>query len=119
MEARRRHDLGLVHLRSELNLVYYGSGNPGTWNPVVRPGDNRWSMTLFARDPDTGMAKWVFQMTPHDEWDYDGVNENVLVDLQVGGKNARRSCTSIATASATRWIARTASCWWRRNSIRR
>jgi len=63
-----------------LNLVYYGSGNPGTWNPVVRPGDNRWSMTLFARDADTGMAKWVYQMTPHDEWDYDGVNENILFD---------------------------------------
>ena len=69
-----------------LNLIYYGSGNPGTWNPVVRPGDNRWSMTLFARDADTGMAKWVYQMTPHDEWDYDGINENVLVDLNVGGR---------------------------------
>ncbi len=70
----------------KLNLIYYGSGNPGTWNPVVRPGDNRWSMTLFARNPDTGVAKWVYQMTPHDEWDYDGVNENTLVDLQVGGR---------------------------------
>ena len=54
----------------DLNLVYYGSGNPGTWNPVQRPGDNRWSMSIFARDPDTGKAKWVYQMTPHDEWDY-------------------------------------------------
>ena len=54
------------------NLVYYGTGNPSTWNPVQRPGDNRWSMTIFARDADTGMAKWVYQMTPHDEWDYDG-----------------------------------------------
>ena len=51
----------------ELNLVYYGTGNPSTWNPVVRPGDNKWSMTLFARDADTGVAKWVYQMTPHDE----------------------------------------------------
>ena len=41
----------------ELNLVYYGTGNPSTWNPVVRPGDNKWSMTLFARDADTGMAQ--------------------------------------------------------------
>ena len=70
----------------ELNLVYYGSGNPGTWNPVARPGDNRWSMTLFARDVDTGMARWVYQMTPHDEWDYDGVNENVLVDIEIDGE---------------------------------
>lgn len=70
----------------ETNLVYYGSGNPSTWNPVVRPGDNKWSMTIWARDADTGMAKWVYQMTPHDEWDYDGVNEMVLTDLEIGGK---------------------------------
>ncbi|WP_025771113.1 methanol/ethanol family PQQ-dependent dehydrogenase [Thioalkalivibrio sp. HK1] len=69
----------------DLNLVYYGTGNPSTWNPVVRPGDNRWSMTIFARDADTGMARWVYQMTPHDEWDYDGVNENILVDMEVDG----------------------------------
>ncbi len=70
----------------KLNLVYYGSGNPGTWNPSQRPGDNKWSMTLFARDLDTGMAKWVYQMTPHDEWDFDGVNENLLVDIDWKGK---------------------------------
>jgi lanthanide-dependent methanol dehydrogenase len=69
-----------------LNLIYYGSGNPGTWNPAQRPGDNKWSMTIFARDPDTGVAKWVYQMTPHDEWDYDGVNEMILADLTVDGK---------------------------------
>jgi len=70
----------------ELNLIYYGSGNPSTWNPVQRPGDNRWSMTIWARDADTGMAKWVYQMTPHDEWDYDGVNEMILVDKEIDGK---------------------------------
>jgi PQQ-dependent dehydrogenase (methanol/ethanol family) len=69
----------------QLDLVYYGTGNPGTWNPAQRPGDNRWSMTIFARDPDDGMAKWVFQMTPHDEWDYDGVNEMILSDQEIGG----------------------------------
>ena len=69
----------------KLNLVYYGSGNPGTWNPAQRPGDNKWSMTIWARDLDTGMAKWVFQMTPHDEWDFDGVNEMVLLDANKGG----------------------------------
>jgi lanthanide-dependent methanol dehydrogenase len=68
-----------------LNLVYYGSANPGTWNPSQRPGDNKWSMTIFARDVDTGVARWVYQMTPHDEWDYDGVNEMILVDQTVGG----------------------------------
>jgi PQQ-dependent dehydrogenase (methanol/ethanol family) len=70
----------------ELNLIYYGTGNPSTWNPNQRPGDNRWSMTIFARDVDTGMTKWVYQMTPHDEWDYDGVNEMILVDMEVGGE---------------------------------
>ena len=68
------------------NLVYYGTGNPSTWNPSQRPGDNKWSMTIFARDLDTGMAKWVYQMTPHDEWDYDGVNEMILADVKVKGK---------------------------------
>src|SRR5689334_2304608 len=70
----------------KLNLLYYGTGNPGTWNPSQRPGDNKWSMTIFARDLDTGMAKWAFQMTPHDEWDYDGVNEVPLVDVDINGK---------------------------------
>lgn len=70
----------------KLNLVYYGSGNPGTWNPTQRPGDNKWSMTIFARDLNTGMAKWVYQMTPHDEWDYDGVNEMILADLTIKGQ---------------------------------
>jgi PQQ-dependent dehydrogenase (methanol/ethanol family) len=59
----------------EQNAVYYGSGNPSTWNPSQRPGDNKWSMTLFSRDVDTGMAKWAYQMTPFDEWDFDGINE--------------------------------------------
>lgn len=72
-----------------LNLVYYGTGNPGTWNPVARPGDNKWSMAIVARDADTGMAKWIYQMTPHDEWDYDGVNEMQLVDMKVKGKDVK------------------------------
>src|SRR5277367_2793283 len=70
----------------KLNLLYYGTGNPGTWNPTQRPGDNKWSLSIFARDLDTGMAKWVYQMTPHDQWDYDGVNESPLVDLTIEGK---------------------------------
>jgi PQQ-dependent dehydrogenase (methanol/ethanol family) len=77
---------GWYSVDPELNLIYYGTGNPSTWNPVQRPGDNRWSMTIFARDADTGMAKWVYQMTPHDEWDYDGVNEMILADIPVKGE---------------------------------
>jgi PQQ-dependent dehydrogenase (methanol/ethanol family) len=71
----------------KLNLLFYGTGNPGTWNPTQRPGDNKYSMSIMARDPDTGEAKWVFQMTPHDEWDYDGINESILTDTLVDGKS--------------------------------
>jgi PQQ-dependent dehydrogenase (methanol/ethanol family) len=70
----------------KLNLLYYGTGNPGTWNPTQRPGDNKYSMSVIARNPDTGEAKWVFQMTPHDGWDYDGVNESILTDSVIDGK---------------------------------
>jgi PQQ-dependent dehydrogenase (methanol/ethanol family) len=64
----------------ELDLFYYSVGNPGSWNPDQRPGDNKWSMTIFARNPANGQVKWAYQMTPHDEWDYDGVNENILFE---------------------------------------
>ena len=75
----------------DLDLIYYGTGNPGTWNPAQRAlngerVDNKWSMTIFARDPDTGMAKWVYQKTPFDEWDFDGVNENILADIEIEGE---------------------------------
>lgn len=70
----------------DLNLIYYGTGNPSTWNPAQRPGDNRWSMTIMARDADTGVAKWFYQMTPHDEWDFDGVNEMILTDQEIDGQ---------------------------------
>jgi alcohol dehydrogenase (cytochrome c)/methanol dehydrogenase (cytochrome c) subunit 1 len=73
----------------ELNLLYYSTGNPGTWNPTPRKGDNKWSMTIFARNPDTGEAKWAYQMTPWDAWDYDGVNEHILADLTIGGKKVK------------------------------
>jgi PQQ-dependent dehydrogenase (methanol/ethanol family) len=76
---------GWISYDPQLNLFYYGSGNPSTWNPKQRPGDNKWSMTIWARNPDNGMAKWVYQMTPHDEWDFDGVNEMILADQTIGG----------------------------------
>ncbi|MGC2781299.1 MAG: lanthanide-dependent methanol dehydrogenase XoxF5 [Bradyrhizobium sp.] len=77
---------GWVSYDPQLDMVYYGSGNPSTWNPKQRPGDNKWSMTVFARHADTGVAKWVYQMTPHDEWDYDGVNEMILSDQAINGQ---------------------------------
>jgi PQQ-dependent dehydrogenase (methanol/ethanol family) len=70
----------------DLDMYYYGNGNPSTWNPVQRPGDNKWTMSLWGRDLDTGMAKWIYQMTPYDEWDYDGVNEVILAEEKVKGK---------------------------------
>lgn len=73
----------------EENLMYYGTGNPSTWNPAQRPGDNRWSMTVMARDIDTGMARWFYQMTPHDEWDYDGINEMILSEQEIDGEQRK------------------------------
>lgn len=70
----------------KLNLFYYSTGNPGTWNPTPRKGDNKWSMTIWARDPDDGKAVWAYQMTPWDAWDYDGINEHVLTTQTIGGK---------------------------------
>ena len=67
----------------DLNLIYYGAGNPGPWNQEQRPGDNKWTAGIFARDPDTGAAKWFYQTSPHDEHDYDAVNEIIPVDGQM------------------------------------
>jgi lanthanide-dependent methanol dehydrogenase len=80
---------GWISYDPELNLIYYGTSNPGAWNPNQRPGDNKWSTSIFARDPNTGLAKWVYQLTPHDEWDYDAVNENILADLDIGGRQRK------------------------------
>ncbi|HQO16158.1 MAG TPA: PQQ-dependent dehydrogenase, methanol/ethanol family [Methylotenera sp.] len=71
---------GYFSFDPKTNLVYYGTGNPGVWNPDVRPGDNKWASSVFARDVDTGQAKWAMQTTPHDEWDYDATNEVILFE---------------------------------------
>ena len=85
----------------ELKLVYYSTGNPGLWSPQYRcpdktheecntgEFDNKWSMTIFARKVDTGEAVWAYQMTPFDQWDYDGVNENILTDMDIDGKKVK------------------------------
>ncbi len=111
---------GWLSYDPSLNLVYYGSGNPSTWNPKQRPGDNKWSMTIFARNPDTGMAKWVYQMTPHDEWDYDGVNEMILSDQQIDG--TERKLLTHFDRNGLGLHARPcqpANCWSPRSTIRR
>jgi PQQ-dependent dehydrogenase (methanol/ethanol family) len=77
---------GWISYDPELNLFYYGTGNPGPWNPDLRPGDNKWSCAIIARDADTGRARWAYQVSPHDEWDYDEIMENVLVDMNWNGQ---------------------------------
>ena len=78
---------GWISYDPELNLIYYGTANPGAWNPDLRPGDNKWTAGIFARDPDSGQAHWFYQWSPHDLFDHDGVNKNILVDLDIEGKN--------------------------------
>jgi lanthanide-dependent methanol dehydrogenase len=83
---------GFISYDPETNLLFYGTGNPGSWNPDLRPGDNKWSCGCFARDADTGEAIWYYQWSPHDEFDHDGINECMLLDLKVDGpdKPARK-----------------------------
>ena len=71
---------------SDLEMLYYGSGNPAPWNETMRPGDNKWTMTIWGRDVNTGEAKFGYQKTPHDEWDYAGVNYMGLSEQMVDGK---------------------------------
>jgi alcohol dehydrogenase (cytochrome c) len=77
---------GWISYDPELDLIYYGTSNPGPWNSEQRPGDNKWTASIFARRPDTGEAIWAYQYSPHDTFDYDAVNENVLLDLNIKGK---------------------------------
>ena len=81
---------GFVSYDPDLDLVYYGTANPGVWNPDMRPGDNKWSAGLFARRPQSGEAVWFYQWSPHDLYDHDGINENVLVDLTMAGPGPRK-----------------------------
>jgi alcohol dehydrogenase (cytochrome c) len=69
----------------ELDLLYWGTANPGPdFDGAERPGDNLYTNSVLALDPDDGVIKWHYQWTPHDVWDYDGVNENIL--FEEGGK---------------------------------
>jgi PQQ-dependent dehydrogenase (methanol/ethanol family) len=77
---------GFISYDPALNLIYYGTANPGPWNPDMRPGDNKWTAGVFARNPDTGQARWFYQWNPHDLYDYDGINENILLDLPINGQ---------------------------------
>ncbi|MFL5494244.1 MAG: methanol/ethanol family PQQ-dependent dehydrogenase [Gemmatimonadales bacterium] len=80
---------GWISYDPELDLVYYGTANPGPWNPDIRPGDNKWTAGIFARRPETGEAIWAYQWSPHDLYDYDGINEQLLLDLPVKGQTRK------------------------------
>jgi PQQ-dependent dehydrogenase (methanol/ethanol family) len=80
---------GWISYDPALDLIFYGTGNPGPWNPDQRPGDNKWTASIFARDPDTGEAVWAYQISPHDLHDYDGINEILLLDLPIGGQQRK------------------------------
>jgi PQQ-dependent dehydrogenase (methanol/ethanol family) len=80
---------GWISYDPETNLFFYGTGNPGVWNPDLRPGDNKWSCAIMARDADTGELKWVYQVTAHDGWDYDEIMENMIVNMPFGGRTRR------------------------------
>ena len=77
---------GFVSYDPELDLVFYGTGNPGPWNPEQRPGDNKWTAGIFARRPATGEALWFYQWSPHDLYDHDGINESIVADLTIAGQ---------------------------------
>src|SRR5213595_1608982 len=80
---------GWISYDPALNLIYHGTSNPGPWNENQRAGDNKWTAAILARDADTGELVWAFQVTPHDMWDYDAVNENILVDLPIKGQTRK------------------------------
>ncbi len=85
---------GIGSYDPKLNLLYYGTSNPSPWGASVRGPDsseygkftNLYSSTTLAINPDTGKLVWYYQSTPHDAWDYDGVNELVLTDLSINGQ---------------------------------
>ena len=102
VEDRRRHGVGLdLATTPSSTSIYYGTAQSRARGiPEQRPGDNKWTSGIFARDADTGEARWVYQWSPHDLYDYDGVNENVLLDLPIE-RHARARCSSIRIATAT------------------
>ena len=80
---------GWISYDPDLDLIYHGTANPGPWNSDVRPGDNKWTSAIFARKPENGSAVWAYQLTPHDTHDYDGINEQILADLTIGGRSRK------------------------------
>jgi PQQ-dependent dehydrogenase (methanol/ethanol family) len=80
---------GWLSYDPQADLIYYGTANPGPWNPEQRPGANKWTAGIFARRPGDGQARWFYQWSPHDLHDYDGVNENILLDMPFKGQQRK------------------------------
>ena len=77
---------GWLSYDAESDLIFYGTDRPASYLASARPGDNRWSSTVFARSAATGHVRWAYQITPHDQWGYDGSNEYIVADLTMAGK---------------------------------
>ena len=77
---------GWISYDPQLDLIYFGTGNPGPYNTEQRPGENKWTNSVLARRPRDGALVWAYQFTPHDSWDFDANAEMILTDLVVGGR---------------------------------
>jgi PQQ-dependent dehydrogenase (methanol/ethanol family) len=77
---------GWMSYDPDLDLVFYGVGNPAPYNPEQREGDNKWTSSILARRPSDGALVWAYQVTPHDNWDYDAVSTMILADVKVDGR---------------------------------
>ena len=99
---------GWLSFDPDLGLVYYGTANPAPWNAEQRPGDNKFTSGVFARDIVTGRARWFYQVSAHDQFHYEATNENILVDLELPG--ARRCFIRIATVTSMSSIGSRGKC---------
>ncbi len=84
----------------DTDTLFWGVGNPGPWLATLRPGDNLYTDSVIALDPENGHIKWHYQYTPHDTWDYDGTNETVMTDITYKGVAHK----AIVTASRNGWF---------------
>ena len=80
---------GWISYDADLDLIYFGTGNPGPYNTEQRPGDNKWTNSVLARRPRDGSLVWAYQFTPSDSWDYDANAEMILADLTIGGRRRK------------------------------
>jgi PQQ-dependent dehydrogenase (methanol/ethanol family) len=84
---------GWMSYDPDLDLVYYGTGNPSPYNSEQRLGDNKWTNSVLARRPSDGTLVWAYQFTPHDNWDYDAVSTMILTDVTIGGRSRKAVVT--------------------------